>query len=156
MNRNPSILKEGKMIKKHMIFALFSLIISASVQAQTMSPSYPVNMSPLEVAKLSSDKKIVLIDIRRPEEWAETGVAENAHKLDMTDELFLSKLSKITQGNRTQPIALICRTASRTRVVQDALMQMGYSNVINVEGGMIGNDEDKGWIKHGLPLVKVD
>jgi rhodanese-related sulfurtransferase len=144
------------MLFKWLLAALLSLLVMTSAYAQTTTPTYPVNISPPEAAKLSSDKKILLIDIRRPEEWSETGVAEHAHKLDMTDELFLAKLSKITEGNRTRPIALICRTASRTRVVQSALMQMGYANVINVEGGMVGNDEDKGWIKHGLPLAKAE
>jgi rhodanese-related sulfurtransferase len=144
------------MANRWLVLSLLALFAIPSAGAQTTTPTYPVNMSPPEAAKLSSDKKILLIDIRRPEEWSETGVAEHAHKLDMTDELFLAKLSKVTEGNRTRPIALICRTASRTRVVQSALMQMGYSSVINVEGGMIGNDEDKGWIKHGLPLAKAE
>ena len=95
------IQKEGFMAIKRLTCALFSFLFTTVATAQ-MTPSYPVNMTPHEAAKLSSDKKILLIDIRRPEEWAETGVAENAHKLDMTDELFLSKLSKITGGNRTQ------------------------------------------------------
>jgi rhodanese-related sulfurtransferase len=146
------LMKRWLKIKAFSIFALVSIITFAS--AQTTTPTYPVNMSPPEIATLAKDKKILLIDIRRPDEWQETGVAENAHKLDMTDEMFLAKLSKITEGNRTKPIALICRTASRTRVVQSALSQMGYSSIINVEGGMEGNENDKGWIKHGLPIVK--
>jgi rhodanese-related sulfurtransferase len=142
------------MFTRRTLLSMMAAALAQTANAQATTPSYPVNMSPPEISALAKDKKIILIDIRRPEEWQETGVAENAHKIDMTDDMFLSKLSKLTEGNRTKPIALICRTANRTRVVQSALSQMGYSVVINVEGGMEGNENDKGWIKHGLPIVK--
>jgi rhodanese-related sulfurtransferase len=144
------------MNRRTLLAGILLMTFHKTGNAQTTTPVYPINMSSPDVAKLAADKKIVLIDIRTPEEWSETGVAENAHKLDMNDPLFLAKLSKITDGNRTRPIALICRTASRTRVVQSALMQSGFSSVINVEGGMIGNEADKGWIRHGLPLAKAE
>jgi rhodanese-related sulfurtransferase len=142
------------MFARRTILSMMAAALAQTANAQATTPSYPVNMSPPEISALAKDKKIILIDIRRPEEWQETGVAEDAHKIDMTDEMFLSKLSKLTEGSRNKPIALICRTANRTRVVQSALSQMGYSTVINVEGGMEGNESDKGWIKHGLPIVK--
>jgi rhodanese-related sulfurtransferase len=113
-------------------------------------------MSPAEAHKLAKEKKVVLIDIRTPEEWKETGVAEDALKIDMTDPMFIAKISQAQAGDRTKPLALICRTANRTRTVQQALAQLGYINVINVEGGMIGNPADQGWIKRGLPMAKAD
>jgi rhodanese-related sulfurtransferase len=138
--------------------ALFCIAtgMTGNAMAQTTTPIYPVNMTPPEIAKLAQEKKVILVDIRRPEEWAETGVAENAHKLDMNDPLFSAKLSKLTGGDRSKPVALICRTANRTRTVQQALLQGGYAAVINVEGGMIGNSADQGWIKHGLPVNKAE
>ncbi len=144
------------MLSKRATLALLSacLLTVSPAMPQTVKPDYPLNMSPVDAARLVTEKKVILIDIRRPEEWQETGVAENAHKLDMNDPLFSTKLSKLMDGDRTKSIALICRTATRTRVVQQALLQSGYSSVINVEGGMIGNAADKGWINHGLPVVK--
>jgi rhodanese-related sulfurtransferase len=135
---------------------LFSLALTASLMTATAQDT-PLNMTPVEAAKLVTDKKAILIDIRTPEEWKETGVAEGAHRLDMNDPMFTAKLSKIVDGDRTKAVALICRTANRTRTVQAALMQQGgYTKVINVEGGMIGNSADKGWIAHGLPVKKDD
>jgi rhodanese-related sulfurtransferase len=135
---------------------LFSLALTASLMTATAQDT-PLNMTPVEAAKLVTDKKAILIDIRTPEEWKETGVAEGAHRLDMNDPMFTAKLSKLMDGDRTKPVALICRTANRTRTVQAALMQQGgYTKVINVEGGMIGNSADKGWIAHGLPVKKDD
>jgi rhodanese-related sulfurtransferase len=141
---------------KQLLMVFLAAGLACPAAGQTTTPVYPVTISPPEAAKLTSEKKVILIDIRTPEEWRETGVAENAHKLDMTDPLFPAKLSAITGGDPTRPIALICRTANRTRTVQQALLQRGYSAVINVEGGMVGNAADKGWILHGLPVTKGD
>jgi rhodanese-related sulfurtransferase len=135
---------------------LISLALTASLMTATAQDT-PLNMTPVDTAKLVTEKKAILIDIRTPEEWKETGVAEGAHRLDMNDPMFTAKLSKLVNGDRTKPVALICRTANRTRTVQAALMQQGgYTRVINVEGGMIGNSADKGWIAHGLPVKKED
>jgi rhodanese-related sulfurtransferase len=124
--------------------------------AQKQSEDYPANMRPTEVQKLLADKKIVLIDIRTPEEWKETGIAKDAVRIDMNDPRFGAKLNQAIEGDRTKPIALICRSSSRSRTVQQALLQSGYARVINVEGGMLGNELDKGWIKHDLPVTKVE
>jgi rhodanese-related sulfurtransferase len=140
-----------------MLRSLLATLALAGSLMTAIAQNTPLHMTPIEAAKLVSDKKAILIDIRTPEEWKETGVAEGAHRLDMNDPMFTAKLSKIVEGDRTKPVALICRTANRTRTVQAALMQQGgYSRVINVEGGMIGNSADKGWIAHGLPVKKED
>jgi rhodanese-related sulfurtransferase len=113
----------------------------------------PANIAPDEAHRLAAEKKVLLVDIRRPDEWAETGVGENAVRIDMEDPQFAAKLNAAMGGDRTRPVALICRTANRTRVVQQALAQNGYTRVINVEGGMAGNAADRGWIARGLPVV---
>jgi rhodanese-related sulfurtransferase len=130
--------------------ALMALLAAQPALAQGTS----LTATPPEAHKLLTEKKAVLIDIRTPGEWAETGVAEGALTIDMTDPMFMRKISEAVGGDRSKPVALICRTASRSSTVQQAMMQSGYINVINVEGGMIGNRTDKGWIKHGLPLEK--
>jgi rhodanese-related sulfurtransferase len=132
------------------LVAALALLVSGAAMSQ---PS-PVNISPDEAHKLAAEKKVILIDIRRPDEWAETGVGEHAIRLQMEDPMFAAKLNAAMGNDRTKPVALICRTANRTRTVQQALMQSGYTRVINVEGGMIGNAADKGWIARGLPMSK--
>ncbi len=130
------------------------LMLGAATPAA--SQNTPLNITPPAAAKLVAENQAILVDIRTPAEWRETGVAEGAHRLDMTDPMFDAKLSRLVEGDRTRPIALICRTASRTRTVQAALMQGGFKTVINVEGGMIGNQADKGWIAHGLPVKREE
>ncbi len=131
-----------------------SLAVALTCAAPALAQQTPLNVSPPEAHKLATEKKALLVDIRRPEEWRETGVGEHAVRIDMEDPLFIAKLNAAMGGDRTRPVALICRTANRTRVVQQALMQRGYTRVMNVEGGMVGNRADKGWIAHGLPVVR--
>jgi rhodanese-related sulfurtransferase len=131
--------------------ALLASVLAAAAQ------DTPMNITPPEAAKMMKEQKAVLIDIRTPEEWKETGVAEGAVTIDMNDPMFISKLQQAIGGDKTKPVALICRTANRTRTVQSALIQQGvHTRVMNVEGGMIGNSADKGWIAHGLPVKKAE
>ena len=135
---------------------LLAALLTLGAASPAASQNTPLNITPPAAAKLVAEKQAILVDIRTPAEWRETGVAEGAHRLDMTDPMFDAKLSRLVEGDRTRPIALICRTASRTRTVQAALMQGGYKMIINVEGGMIGNQDDKGWIAHGLPVKREE
>jgi rhodanese-related sulfurtransferase len=99
-------------------------------------------------------KEVILVDIRRPEEWADTGVAEGAIRLDMTSPVFEARLAGLRAENPGKPIALICRTANRTRHVQEVLGRRGWTGIIDVRGGMLGDGISKGWLDEGLPLAK--
>jgi rhodanese-related sulfurtransferase len=124
--------------------------------ADAQSPAFTPNITPKQAHDAAGKGEVILIDIRRPDEWAATGVPEHAHLLQMEDPLFEAKLSRLTEGDRTRPVALFCRTANRTRTVQAALMQQGYTRIMNVEGGMIGNPHDRGWAAAGLPVRKAE
>ena len=90
-----------------MLRPLIATIMFAVTLVSASAQDTPLNMTPVEAAKLVADKKAILIDIRTPEEWKETGVAEGAHRLDMNDPMFTAKLSKLVEGDRTKPVALI-------------------------------------------------
>jgi rhodanese-related sulfurtransferase len=94
-----------------------------------------------------------IIDIRRAEEWKQTGVVAGSVLLTAFDgrgrplKGFIGDLQK-TVG-KDDPFILICRTGNRTGVVSRALSeQLGYSQVINVTDGI------SGWIKDGNPVRK--
>lgn len=98
--------------------------------------------------------EIVLIDIRRPEEWAQTGVAEGAIGLDMTRDDFVDKLVALRMANPAQPLALICRTGNRTEYVTQALSQRGFPGLADVSEGMVGGPRGPGWLTRGLPTYE--
>lgn len=94
---------------------------------------------------------IILIDIRRPEEWQQTGVAEGAIGLDMTQENFVQSLVALRQANPETPLALICRTGNRTGHVTKVLAEQGFPGLVDIKEGMVGGRYGPGWLKRGLP-----
>jgi rhodanese-related sulfurtransferase len=100
--------------------------------------------------------KLMLVDIRTPGEWKETGVAQGAVRIDMQHPKggpgFMEELLKNTKGDKNAPVALICRTGNRTTQVQRYLEAQGFTRVFNVREGMAGSAAGPGWLRRGLPL----
>ena len=98
--------------------------------------------------------QLVLVDIRRPEEWAETGLPSTAHAVTMHQDrpAFLAALKAAMGGNTTRPLAIICHSGTRTSSIYDDLRQAGFPNLINVAEGMGGGAFGPGWLKAGLPV----
>lgn len=130
-----------------LLAALCSL--PAVAEAQTALPSLSVQ----EAHEAARAGKLVLVDIRTPEEWADTGVPEGAIKLDMTGSAFEVRLAALKLDHPGKPIALICRTGNRTSTVQKKLVGRGWKELIDVRGGLLGNPRDKGWLAEGLPVA---
>lgn len=99
--------------------------------------------------------KLVLIDIRRPDEWALTGVGQGAHPLDMRRADFLAALGSLVQGDPDRPVALICARGVRSRQMTLKLQRAGFDSVMDVPEGMLGSGAGPGWIKRGLPLTQL-
>lgn len=97
--------------------------------------------------------KLTIVDIRRPEEWRQTGVAAGAVRLDMRRPDFAAALLAQAGGDRAAPIALICRTGNRTTQMQRALLQAGFTHIYNIDEGMAGSAAGPGWIRRGLPMT---
>lgn len=109
-------------------------------------------MSVATAAKQSEAGQVYLVDIRRPSEWKQTGVAKHAAKITMHQSGFLDRIAKHTAGDKTAPIALICARGNRSTHMINLLEQNGYTNVYNVKEGMFGSKEGPGWLALGLPL----
>lgn len=96
--------------------------------------------------------EIILVDIRTPVEWAETGIGEGAIALDMTQqETFVGGLVALRIANQDTPIALICRTGNRSNYVAGVLAAQGFVGLVDVSEGMAGGPNGQGWIPRGLP-----
>jgi rhodanese-related sulfurtransferase len=99
---------------------------------------------------------IVLVDIRRPDEWTRTGVGEGAVPISMLGRDFIDQVSAKVGGDHTQPVALICARGVRSRKMTTRLQQAGFTNIIDVPEGMLGSGAGAGWIKRGLPTVVMN
>ena len=96
-----------------------------------------------DLKKLQAEN-VPVIDIRTPGEWKETGVIPGSHKIMFFDERgnynvqkFLDALHKVAP-DKNKPVVLVCRTASRTKIVGDFLSkQVGYKKVKDLKGGIM-------------------
>jgi rhodanese-related sulfurtransferase len=98
--------------------------------------------------------EIVLVDVRTPQEWKETGIPATAHAITMHQDArpFLSALKNALGNNLEKPLAIICRTGNRTSSLYPELKRAGFKSVINVVEGVAGGPYGAGWSKSGLPL----
>jgi rhodanese-related sulfurtransferase len=143
------------MNRRMILMAIAGAFATQSAFAQ-MSPRMTTPLPSVSVAEAHQRARAgeaILIDIRRPEEWTDTGVAEGAIKLDMTSPTFVARLATIRRENPGKPIDIICRTANRTAQLQATLAAQGWTNIVNVRGGMLGNPGNPGWLALGLPVV---
>ena len=100
-----------------------------------------VDLQPKIVEKMINDN-IVMIDVRRPDEWARTGVIKNAHLLTFFDEFgdyniekWMEEFEKLVTS-KDQTFVLICAHANRTRNIGNFLIEQGYKNCAHLFGGM--------------------
>lgn len=98
--------------------------------------------------------EVTLVDVRRPEEWAKTGVPEGAHAIDMRRDDFLEAIEEAVGGDRSAPVALICAGGVRSGRVASRLEAAGFTRVANVEEGMMGSSAGPGWLDRGLPVTR--
>lgn len=97
--------------------------------------------------------EILLIDIRRPDEWARTGIPEGAHPLDMRRRDFTQALERIAKGDTSRPIALICARGVRSARMVRRLDSAGFTHVLDVPEGMLGSASGAGWLARNLPVT---
>jgi rhodanese-related sulfurtransferase len=127
---------------------LAALCLSPAIAAQGLELSAP------DALAASDAGKLLLIDVRTPGEWGQTGVPRGAARIDMSQAAagFLQDVLKQTKGNKNAPVALICRTGNRSTQAQAFLQAQGFTRVANVREGMAGSAAGPGWLKRALPL----
>lgn len=97
---------------------------------------------------------IVLVDIRRPAEWAATGIPQGAVPLDLRRDDFVGALLAEVGGDRGRPVALICARGVRSARLAGRLAQVGFTRILDVPEGMLGSGAGPGWLSRGLPVVQ--
>lgn len=109
------------------LFGLANLTQTAAAQN--------VMLEPLSGQALASDDSLLLVDIRTPEEWKQSGVVEGALLLTYsTPEAFLQVVApKLKPGQR---IGLICRSGNRTSRAAQQIAPLFKGEIVDVQGGM--------------------
>ncbi len=130
---------------------IFILVMTLTLSACFEPPPY--NNLDNQQLKTLLRQKVPIIDIRRPDEWKETGVIKNSKLLTFVDSSgrvrpnFIQQFTALVGKN--DPVIIICRTGNRSDLLARHLMeQMGYTNIHNVRYGI------KSWIQDDQRVVK--
>ncbi|MEH6489911.1 rhodanese-like domain-containing protein [Hyphomonas oceanitis] len=102
--------------------------------------------------KMSQKGELVLIDVRTPSEWAMTGMPRDSVGATLQDTDFVARARGAVLGDLDQPVAVICKSGTRSTSAAQRLAAEGFGHVFNVTEGMAGHlGAGDGWIKRGLP-----
>lgn len=118
----------------------------------TAATAEPRRMTGPEALAAQSSGDLIIIDVRTPPEWKESGVADGAFLLDMRNEKFVDKLVARMAQRPGTPVAFICATGARSNHVATQLEKIGISGIVDISEGMYGSDVGPGWLARGLPL----
>ena len=96
-------------------------------------------LSPAEVKKLMEKNEITLIDVRDIRELWRDGTIENSQHIPRGMlEFWLDPSSSYYQENKiknSKKMVLFCAMGFRSALATKALVDMGFKNVANAEGG---------------------
>ena len=135
-----------------MIFRIFVLALLVSALSACAEPPY-INLNN-EQLKTMLQLGTPVYDIRRPEEWQQTGVVADSQLLTFVDDggrMLPDFMHRFTSAaGKDDPVILICRTGSRTSTLARYLVEhMGYTQVYNVRDGITR------WIRDGQPVTRL-
>lgn len=128
---------------------LIALLLSLVVMQVFKEPPYK-NLKNDQL-QIMLQNNVPIYDVRRPEEWQQTGIIEGSQLLTFIDadgRIDSNFLNRFTADvDKNDPVILICRTGSRTRSLAHYLVEkLDYTNVFNVEDGITR------WIREKRPL----
>ncbi|MCP4076449.1 MAG: rhodanese-like domain-containing protein [Gammaproteobacteria bacterium] len=139
-------------LKQHFMLRIAGILIVAITLSGCFEPP-PYNNLDNQQLDSMLQQKTQIFDIRRPEEWRETGVIANSKLLTFVDaggRVLPDFLPRFTSAvGKDDKVILICRTGNRTDVLARHLVEkMGYSQVYNVQYGITD------WLRDGKPVTR--
>jgi rhodanese-related sulfurtransferase len=93
--------------------------------------------------RLANREKLFMLDVRSSDEYAYDGHIAGARLIPLP--VLSTRLEELPKDT---PIVCICRSGNRSNVAAELLVRQGFSNVINMSGGMMG------WQQAGLPMQR--
>ncbi len=96
-----------------------------------------------EAAARLDDPDAIVLDVRTPAEYAQVRLP-GAINIDFYGPTLQAELSEL---DTAAPVLLYCRSGSRSGHLHPLLAELGFQDVIDVDGGIIA------WVNAELPLT---
>ena len=121
------------------LLRFITLLLLITVLSACSEPPYN-NLNNTELDAMLK-QKVPVYDIRRADEWQQTGIIKDSELLTFVDAGgrvkadFLHRFTAVIGQN--DPVIFICQTGSRSSTLARHLVeQMGYTQVFNVRNGI--------------------
>jgi rhodanese-related sulfurtransferase len=134
-------MRKGVLIMRASLAVLFFMLVSLPAFAFDAVP-------PTSAYQQVQSGAMILVDIRRPDEWALTGSAKGALRINMLDGDFKSRIEALRRANPGKKIGLICQAGVRSARMSQRLEDAGLTGLADITGGT------QEWIEKGLPLTR--
>ncbi len=82
-------------------------------------------------ARLDAGEPLLVLDVRTPEEYAQDGHIAGATLIPLAE-----LPQRMGELEKDQAIACFCRSGNRSRAACEQLAQAGFTNLVNVDGGI--------------------
>lgn len=122
---------------KKLILGVLLLGSMIACQSQSDTPPYGVLSKEDFKAIIQDHKKLVLIDVRTPEEFA-NGKIEGAINIDVQSPDFVEQLNVL---DKDMEYGVYCARGRRSAIAADQMKKLGFTKIYDLEGGY------NAWIK---------
>lgn len=105
----------------------FLTLLMFSFFSSLLTGAGSTRLTPAEAAARVKAGSAVLVDVREPAEWADTGVVSGAALLPLSDlRGGRAKWTPFLEANREKEIILYCRSGNRSGQVAKVLSKEGF------------------------------
>ncbi|MCP5098168.1 MAG: rhodanese-like domain-containing protein [Chloroflexi bacterium] len=92
--------------------------------------------------RIDANEALVLIDVRTPGEFERDGRIEGSRLIPLS-----ALTARLAEIPKDKTVICICRSGNRSYTASEVLMNAGFSDVVNLSGGMLG------WKRARLPFL---
>lgn len=131
------------MTNQHFFKSVSMVAASAALLLAGCQPNI-ASITPSEAAKMFSEQKAIIVDVREDDEWKAQHIAGAIHIPLAQVE---SRLNELTQY-KDSTVIMQCRSGKRSAKAAGTLQAAGFTKVYNLDGGIIA------WDKDGLATTK--
>ncbi len=126
-----------------LVAVALAAVLAACSDSGTATTGVRVDDAEAVAALLETEPDRVVIDVRTPEEFA-AGHLEGAVLVDFNAPDFAARIAEFDpEGD----YVIYCRSGNRSAGARDVMTEQGFTDVVDVEGGILA------WDRAGLPIV---
>ena len=114
---------------------IFSILVTLSLLSckYVMAQEDATNLTPEAFSKAISGKKVLLINVRTPEEY-KAGHIPEAQNINYFEDDFQESLNKL---DTLQPVYIYCRSGHRSGESVTNFKKAGFRKIYNLDGGIL-------------------